>query len=255
MVAASLACLGYIGFVERTRADQKPTRPPLEYKVPLHAISLVGADLVGSNEAPVTLLVYSDFICPACRRFAIERLPRIQKRYVEPGRVRIGIRHLPGAKLHSLAPRAAEAAVCAAEQGGFWHIYDSIFRAQLSKEYGRLELASFEQDLPTFVTNAGLDLSRFQACLASDRPADRVYRDAGSAVALGVESTPSILVGEVVEGDRVRVSRHFRGLPSDEILDAALDSVLAPHVAAVGRPGDRQSRGGKSRPTGEGGRR
>jgi predicted DsbA family dithiol-disulfide isomerase len=214
----------YIAYAEAGRFIRRS--PPPEYRPPVHPVSLEGAEWKGSRDAPVIVLVYSDFICPACARFALETLPTLEKLFVNSGKVAIAMRHLPVGKFRSLAPRAAEAAYCAGRQGKFWQFYEHIYRAQLDREYGRTEAAMFDSDVNTLVSRLALDAEQFRQCLKSDGPAERVASDAGSALMLGVESTPSILIG-VREESRLRVMRHLRGRPRSEVLVAAVQEAIA----------------------------
>ena len=79
MVGSLLGFVGYIAYAEHLRSLRQ--RPPDEYMPPVHPISLVGAQLKGNPSAPVAVMVISDFICPACGRFALETLPRLDERY------------------------------------------------------------------------------------------------------------------------------------------------------------------------------
>jgi protein-disulfide isomerase len=222
-----IGLVAYIVYAEVARAARSTA--PTEYRLPLHPVSLAGAEVRGSGAATVGILVHSDFICPACGRFAIEILPRLEERYLANGKAFVALRHVAVGQSHAVAPRAAEAAYCAGEQKKYWEMYDSIFRAQLFTEYGRTEVASFDSDLESFTRRLGLDSDAFRSCLASDRSAVRVYADAGSALAYGIDSTPSLMIGTVDDGNRnrLRIARHFRGLPRPETLFEAVDALIA----------------------------
>ena len=225
MAAVLVAFCGYIAYAERQRAARRS--PPSEYMPPVHPVSLAGAQLKGDRKARVAVIVHSDFICPACGRFAIETLPKIEERYIAGGQVLLAMRHAPVGKIHSLAMKAAEAAHCAGEQERYWDMYRSIFSAQLDREYGRTEAAMFDNDIRAFATQIGLDTKAFESCLASDAAAARVYSDAGSALALAIEATPSVLVGAIQPDGRVKVSRHFRGRPEEGALFGTIDGLLS----------------------------
>lgn len=84
---------------------------------------------MGSADAPLTLVEYSDFQCPFCRRFFNETLSEIKKNYIDTGRVRLVYRHYP-LPFHDAAQKSAEATECAAKQGKFWEMHDAIFIQQ-----------------------------------------------------------------------------------------------------------------------------
>ena len=226
MGVVTIGFLGYIAFAEQQARANRAAPPEFEYKVPLYAVSLVGAETKGARTARVVVVVHSDFICPACRKFALQRLPALDQRYISAGKVLLAMRHAPVGRLHSLANRAAEAAFCAGRQGRFWEMHDLIFKAQLDREYGRLEVDILDHDLPEFASALSLDAGLFKQCLSSDDAAQRVFIDAGAALALGVESTPSIMLGVLDSDGRVVVKRHFRGLPPEEELNTAIDAEL-----------------------------
>jgi hypothetical protein len=105
-------------------------------------------------------------------------------------------------------------------------MYSAIFEAQLDREYGRTEAALFDADLETFVSRLGLNAPIFQACLVSDRAAERLANDAGTAVVLGVDATPAVMVGTRAD-TRVKVARFFDRRPDDTQLFEVIDDLLA----------------------------
>jgi protein-disulfide isomerase len=92
---------------QRTEENTAP------FRVPVAAQSLEGAHRLGSARAPVALIVYSDFECPFCGRFARETLVRLEEVYVRTGRLTIAFRHFPLQRRHPRAVQAAQAAECA----------------------------------------------------------------------------------------------------------------------------------------------
>ena len=79
----------------------------------------------GRQDAPITIVEFSDFQCSLCRKFWKETLPRIETEYVNTGKAQFIYRHL--AVLGPVSERAAEAAECAREQGKFWAYHDRLF--------------------------------------------------------------------------------------------------------------------------------
>ena len=109
MLLASLAVLFFVW--QNARAEPvDPTVGPL----PKAPVMLTGTPLEGSLDAPIALVVFSDFECPFCRSFAQSTLPRFREEFVSKGRVLVSFRHLP-LKIHKLAKPAAQATVCALE--------------------------------------------------------------------------------------------------------------------------------------------
>lgn len=143
---------------------------------------------IGSEDAPVTVVVFSDFQCPACARFA-ESLHEVQARH--PGRVSAVYRHFPLPN-HAFAVPAARASECAAAQGRFREMHDELFRAQDS-----IGIRPFTR----FAAIAGVpDEEAFEACLEDVSSAAAVRRDADAGSLLRLTATPTLLVN----GRRVR---------------------------------------------------
>ncbi|HLT28624.1 MAG TPA: thioredoxin domain-containing protein [Myxococcaceae bacterium] len=145
------------------------------------------APSLGPEDAPVTIIEWSDFECPFCARGA-ERLREIRARYGD--QVRIVYKHRP-LPIHPQAQLAAEASLAAHAQGRFWPFHDLLFSHQ--QELNRALMERFAEQL-------GLDLVAFRAALDEGTYAARVRRDASEALAHGARSTPTFLIN----GRRVR---------------------------------------------------
>lgn len=144
----------------------------------------------GSNDAPVTLVEFSDFACPYCGRFSTETLPRIREQYINTGQVRFTYKHF--AILGPMSIRAAEASECAAEQGKFWEYHDQVFGNQAS-----VRGSSGDGALTGLAETIGLDTGAFAECLESGRYADQIQRESQAVAALGVRGTPGFLVNGI----------------------------------------------------------
>lgn len=87
--------------------------------------------ILGDANAPHTIIEYSDFQCPFCRRFFDETYSQLKKDYIDTGKARLVYRHFPLTQLHPVAVKSAEATECANEQGKFWQMHDAIFTLQV----------------------------------------------------------------------------------------------------------------------------
>ncbi len=140
--------------------------------------------------APVTLQIFSDFQCPACRMALLEE-EKILREY--PGKVRFIYYHFP-LSAHRLSPLAHQAAECAARQDGFWAYHDLLYG-------GQTQWSLLDNPLQTFLgyaRDSGLDLTRFSTCLTDPTVQQRIREEKEYGESLQVQSTPTFFV----EGER-----------------------------------------------------
>jgi protein-disulfide isomerase len=227
VVAAAVAWMAIARATPGTRP--MPSDPPprrAEPPVPSEPIPLAGAQLQGDTSAPIGLVIYSDFECPFCARFAREALPRIQEKYVKTGRVLLAFRQYP-LPIHAHAEKAAEAAVCAGRQARFWPYHDLLFASQPALD---------EASLVERATSLGFDTGAFTTCLQGEAAA-AVRADYAGGGPLGVSGTPTFLAGPIVGGHRLHVSQRFSGALPLAQFEAILDQLLA--AAATANPATR----------------
>lgn len=138
---------------------------------------------MGREDAPVTIVEFSDFQCPYCGSFAATTGRQIIAQYVQTGKVRFGYIHFPF--LGPASTLAAQASECAAEQDAFWDYHDLVFENQDSINATRLkELAG----------DLGLNQQTFDACLDSGKYEAVVNSQGEFSQSIGVRSTPSFLI-------------------------------------------------------------
>jgi protein-disulfide isomerase len=151
----------------------------------------------GAAKAPVTVYEMSDFQCPYCRAFASETFPQLEKEYIKPGKVRWVFINFPLTSVHAHASAAAQLALCAAKQRGFWRIHDLLFQYQDT-------WAPLKEPGPFFVSlgdSAGLSKQTLLACLQSPETIEQVQADAEGAARSGAASTPTFYIeGGLLEG-------------------------------------------------------
>jgi len=182
-------------YVERQRAEaaQREQREAETRTTAMRPVSKSRDHIRGNPEAPVTLVEYSDFECPFCKRFHVT-----VKKLVEEsgGQVKWVYRHFPLEELHPVkARREALAAECAAELGGneaFWKFADRLY--ELTPSNNRTDVDTV---LPRIAREIGLDEAKFASCLGSARHDRRVQEDHDNATATGGRGTPwSIVVSK-----------------------------------------------------------
>ena len=141
---------------------------------------------LGPADAPVTIVEFSDYQCPYCRKWYAEVYTRLMSDY--KGKIRFVYRDFPLTSIHPEALPAAEAANCANEQGAYWGYHDALFSMQ------------FELGPDTYMQYAsalGLDLQKFQTCIKEKRYSREIQADQNYALDLGVQSTPTFFINGI----------------------------------------------------------
>lgn len=142
----------------------------------------------GPKNAPITIVEFSDFECPFCSR-VLPTLDQVTETYGD--KVRIVFRHYP-LPFHPNAPKAAEASLCAEDQGKFWEMHDLMFQNQKALDVPQLKQAA---------RTVGMDGAKFDACLDSGEKAETVRRDMAEGQAAGVSGTPAFFInGRLLSG-------------------------------------------------------
>lgn len=137
---------------------------------------------LGPADAPITIVEFSDFECPYCRRWHAEVYKPLLDAY--PGKIRLVYRNLPLTSIHPDAMGAAEAAMCAGEQDVYWKYHDKLFS---SESLGNSAYIQYAQDL-------GLNMATFEACLSNHKYQKTIQTDSDFAINLGVRSTPTFFI-------------------------------------------------------------
>ena len=170
---------------------------------------------LGKSDAPLTLLEFTDYQCPYCRRFQAETWPLLKKNYVDTGKLRFIVRDLP-LSFHSSARPAAEAAHCAGEQGKFWEMHHALLSGDDPLANGGIDRRA---------KALGLDVERLNACTQAARYESAIARNTAAADALGIRGTPAFVIGRIVNG-ALEGQLVSGAQPYDEF-DAALKQLLA----------------------------
>lgn len=176
---------------------------------------------LGPEDAPVTVREFADYQCPACQQFA-PTMQRLREELLGSGQVRIVFFDLPITSAHPNALAAAQAARCAGRQGNYWAMHDALFAHQSEWAEKTAPATAFAG----YARDAGLDVGAFNDCLTSGATLPEVRRSAEFAAAIGVNSTPTVIVGNV----GLAGGRSYAELRS--LIDAQLDG----RVSADARP-------------------
>lgn len=178
-------------------AQEPGDTAPVKIKDPS---TLFSADdpMIGNAKAKVTIVEFSDFQCPFCRRFWKDTYSQLKKEYIDTGKVRMVTRAFP-LSFHEAAKPAAIASLCAKEQGKFWEYRDKVFGEQEKK--GQATIAFGVAELKTWATAIGLNAQQFNSCLDTQKYAAKVDADTAAGSAVGVSGTPSFFInGQQVVG-------------------------------------------------------
>lgn len=151
---------------------------------------------LGNPEAPVTVQLWEDFICPACAQWTQQIEPQFMQDYIVPGTVRVEFHHLPLSQHEPAASLAAQASECAADQNAFWPYHDQLFPLASNRGASAVTLDALQE----IAQNLGLDSGEFSRCMNSQKHWDKVRESVNQAISLKLTSTPSIVInGKVVE--------------------------------------------------------
>ena len=169
--------------------------------------------VLGSATAPVEVIEYADYQCPACQSFDVVEFPYVKERLIQTGRVRWVYRDFPLDQPHKWTRLSAHSAACANEQGKYWEQHSSLYEAQpewsVSNDAGDM--------FRDFAQTNGMDVAKYDACMSSLRYAGRIQASSDEGLRLGVNSTPSFIIG----------GRLYAGVQPYDRLRALVDS-LAP---------------------------
>ncbi len=176
----------YLSNKDKTPAINTNNQP----KISINSISEKD-HLLGDPNAPITIVEFSDTECPFCKMFQVT-MNDIMNTYGKDGKVAWVYRHFPLDSLHSKSRKEAEATECVNELGGntaFWKMLDTIYTNTPANN--GLDFAK----LPEFAKTAGVDVTKFNACLDSGKYASLVEANFQDGVKAGVQGTPySVMV-------------------------------------------------------------
>ena len=164
---------------EAPAAAALPTDEPqyVRYDIPTE-----GYPSLGPDDAEITIVEFSDFQCPFCRRFHEETYKDLLDAY--PGQIRFVYRNLPLTSIHPDAMAAAVASLCANDQNAYWDYHEKLFSSETLGEETYIQYA----------TDLGLDLDKFTACLSSGEHDEFIQKDMDFSLNLGVQSTPTFFI-------------------------------------------------------------
>ena len=159
-------------------------QPPLKAELTTELL-LAGEPVLGSGQALLTIVEFSDFECPYCRLFHQEVMPSLKRDYIDTGLVRFIHKDLP-LPFHNQARPAAAAARRAGEQNRYWDLYDALFDQQTCLECkGIVGIAETIQ----------LDTSALRACMQREATKTVITTNLSEAELHNIRATPTFVIG------------------------------------------------------------
>jgi protein-disulfide isomerase len=182
-------------------------------------ISIDGAPVLGEKTAKVTLVEFSDYQCPFCKRNFEQTFPQIDKEYIKTGKVKYVFRAYPLESIHPAAFKASEAALCGGEQGKYWEMHEKLFTNQK---------ALAPADLATYAKSVGVEEGKFKECLESGRSAAKIRDDMAEGRKAGVSGTPGFFLGLTQpNATTVKATKFISGAQPYANFKDAIDQLLA----------------------------
>lgn len=172
----------------------------------IHGVDVTNDPVLGPDDAPVTIVEFSDFECPFCARFATVTAPLLRRQYGD--RIRWIFVNTPLKSIHPNAYDAALAGECAAEQDLFWPYYDVMFS-------GRFQAT--DDGLYGAAEDVGLEMERFGECYQNADHASEVAADEREAQRFYILGTPTFFVN----------GHRLEGAQPPEVFAAVIDSILS----------------------------
>lgn len=215
LAVIAVAGLGILSYMA-TRA------PAVSVWVPDSAIALVPnqGHVIGSDTAPLEVVEFADFECPACGTFATLAEPDVRARLVNTGLIRFRFMDFP-LDIHPNTRVAHHAAWCASDQQKFWEMHDAIFQNQ--DRWSTQATRRPEGVLEGIAKQVGLDMAQYDACMSAKKYTGQIQANFDEAVRRGVGSTPTFFFGNL------KVSS---AIPYDQF-KAYVDQALAQKRAAT----------------------
>ena len=161
--------------------------------------------VLGDKNAKVTLIDFSDYECPFCKRHFEQTLPELMKKYIDTGKVKMVYRDLPLPFHDPMATTEAIAANCAREQGDdttYYKFHDEMFKRTTSNGNGLTK-----DTLNTIASDLGLNADTFKSCVDSEKYKEEVQKDLADANKAGATGTPTFFIGKSTPNGEISATK------------------------------------------------
>lgn len=224
IIALSIFISGYFLSTKIASLGVLPDTPTTTSTKPIIATVSVDDDpVLGDPKAPVTLIEFSDYECPYCKRHFTEVHPQLIKNYVDTGKVKIVFRDFPLSFHNPMATFEAIAASCSRDQGGdttYFKFHDELFKRTKSNGKGLTK-----DDVYKIGEDLKLDTTKFRECLDTEKYKDEVAKDSQNGTSVGVAATPSFYVGKSSTTGSI-TGTQIRGAQPYSAFTALIDPLL-----------------------------
>ena len=198
--------------------------------------------LLGKPDAPVQVIEFADFECPACGQFATLSEPDIRKRLIDAGTISYRFYDYP-LPMHKNTWAASNAAAFADEQGKFWEMHDQLFNAQ--DQWNGQATSRPKGKFKEYVKALGLNVDQWEACFDARKYQARIKANELMATKRGAAQTPTFVIGDKMIGGAISFDR-FKALVDSALVLAKADSGKAAASGDSGKPAaPAKSPGGK----------
>jgi protein-disulfide isomerase len=184
-------------------------------------ISTAGNPSLGNPNAPVTMVMFTDYQCRFAQKFHFRAYKYLKAHYIDTGKLRFVLRDLP-LNIHQDAKPAAVAAHCAGEQGKFWEMHDTLI-----KNKGKLS----QDDILGYAKSNDLESVSFKSCLISGRYDKDIDQDIADARNAGINGTPGFVVARTT--DNLVLGTILRGNKSFYTFKNEIDRLLLTPVGQI----------------------
>jgi protein-disulfide isomerase len=165
---------------------ERQGKAPQPEQITRAKVNLQGFAMLGSKDAPITMVEFTDYQCPFCQRFHLATFAELKKNYIDTGKVRFYSRDMP-LDFHPNALRAAQAARCGAEQGQFWSL-----RNVMGANPDKLDM----DHILGFASDLKMDPAKLRSCVESEKYKESVQTDVMEAMKIGATGTPTFVIGK-----------------------------------------------------------
>jgi protein-disulfide isomerase len=166
---------------------------------------------MGRPDAPVQILEFADFECPACGNYSVVTEPDVRKRVIDPGLARVTYFDFPLPQ-HKNTMTASEAAACANDQGKFWEMHDRLFQGQT--DWNTEATSDPASVMQGYAKEIGLDVDKWRACVDGHAHQREIEANKAEGERRQVNQTPTFVIG----------NRMVAGSLTDDQMKAYVDS-------------------------------